>query len=65
MNKLQITLIEYQKLSFPETNMNRKKQIFFQNQNTGEGLKIISTIALSFCFKKQKKKENRLTFKFF
>ena len=57
MNKLQITLIEYQKLSFPETNMNRKKQIFFQNQNTGEGLKIISTIALSFLFQKTKKRK--------
>lgn len=57
MNKLQITLIEYQKLSFPETNMNRKKQIFFQNQNTGEGLKIISTIALSFLFQKTKERK--------
>lgn len=59
MNKLQITLIEYQKLSFPETNMNRKKQIFFQNQNTGEGLKIISTIALSFLFQKTKKERKQ------
>lgn len=60
MNKLQITLIEYQKLSFPETNMNRKKQIFFQNQNTGEGLKIISTIALSFLFQKTKKERKQV-----
>ena len=59
MNKLQITLIEYQKLSFPETNMNRKKQIFFQNQNTGEGLKIISTIALSVLFQKTKKERKQ------
>ena len=59
MNKLQITLIEYQKLSFPETNMNIKKQIFFQNQNTGEGLKIISTIALSFLFQKTKKERKQ------
>ena len=59
MNKLQITLIEYQKLSFPETNMNRKKQIFFQDQNTGEGLKIISTIALSFLFQKTKKERKQ------
>lgn len=59
MNKLQITLIEYQKLSFPETNMNRKKQIFFQNQNTGEGLKIISTIALNVLFQKTKKERKQ------
>ena len=59
MNKLQITLIEYQKLSFPETNMNRKKQIFFQNQNTGEGLKIISTIALSVLFQTTKKERKQ------
>ena len=59
MNKLQITLIEYQKLSFPETNVNRKKQIFFQNQNTGEGLKIISTIALSVLFQKTKKERKQ------
>lgn len=59
MNKLHITLIEYQKLSFPETNMNRKKQIFFQNQNTGEGLKIISTIALNVLFQKTKKERKQ------
>lgn len=59
MNKFQITLIEYQKLSFPETNMNRKKQIFFQNQNTGEGLKIISTIALNVLFQKTKKERKQ------
>ena len=39
--------------------MNRKKQIFFQNQNTGEGLKIISTIALSFLFQKTKKERKQ------